>query len=115
MTYTEITINNEIYKLRLNTRNTVALEKALGYNPIDILLQMDRNEVPKVQELVMVLHYALQQYNHNINLDKAYDIFDDYLAEDHTIFDFINDVVVPVYQNCGLLSSKSEATDEEKN
>lgn len=117
MNYTELTINGETYKLRLNTRNTVALEKALGTNPLEILFQLDRDEIPKVNDLVCILHYSLQAYNHGLKLDDAFDIFDDYLAtESNTIFSFVNDVIIPVYQNAGLLAKPTEEKEaDEKN
>ena len=39
MNYTELELNGEMYKLRLNTRGAIALEKVLGKNPLDILLK----------------------------------------------------------------------------
>ena len=36
MIYVDFTAGNKNYRLRLNTRNTIALEKALGTNPLAI-------------------------------------------------------------------------------
>lgn len=113
MNYTELTINGETYKLRLNTRNLISLERTLGYNPVDILFQLEKQEIPKVADIVAILHASLQPYNHGIKADEAYDIFDAYVADGGSIFSFVSDAIVPLYQNCGLLTQDDEP--EEKN
>ena len=100
MLYLDFTAGNETYKLRLNTRNTVALEKAIGCNPLAIF--GDGSEVPTVTVMVQILHAALQAYHHNITLDKAYDIFDSYIEDGNTPIDFIC-VIIEVYKVSGIL------------
>lgn len=108
---TEITIKNEIYKLRLNTRASVALEKALGRSPLAVFMEMDEGEMPKLQEMLIIFHACLQPMNHNMNLDKVYDLFDDYVEEGHTVFDLVP-IFIEVFQECGYLN-KPKAKDEE--
>ena len=110
MNYVDFTAGNKEYKLRLSTRNTVALEKALGCNPLMIFSEKDG--IPTVTNMVQILHAALQQYQHKITLDDAYDIFDDYLADDHTHTDFVH-VILDIYRASGIL--KAEKEDSEKN
>lgn len=114
MMYTEMIVGDSTYKLRLTTRNTIALEKTLGYNPLDILFKMDRDELPKVGDLVNILHYSLQPYNHNLKLDDTYNIFDEYLGQGYSIFEFINNILVPVFKVAGLLSNKQEDEQEDE-
>ena len=38
MMYTELAIGNDSYKLRLTTKNAIALEKALGHSPLNMLI-----------------------------------------------------------------------------
>lgn len=54
MMYYDFEAGNKAYKLRLNTRNIVALEKALGTNPIGIFGAGDR--IPTITEMVNILH-----------------------------------------------------------
>ena len=109
MLYIDFQAGNKEYKLRLNTRATVTLEKTLGCNPLMIFGQGDR--IPTVTEMVAVLHAALQAYNHGISMEVAYDIFDSYL-EDHAVTDFIA-VIVDVYKASGIIREIQEK--EEKN
>ena len=110
MMYLDFTAGNKDYKLRLSTRNTVMLEKQLGCNPLAIFGSGDT--IPTPTQMVNILYASLIQYNHGITLNDAYDIFDAYLADGHTMTDFIQ-VIVDIYKTSGLI--KTEGTEEEKN
>lgn len=99
MMYYDFEAGNKTYKLRLNTRNIVALERQLGCNPLGIF--GDGSKLPTVSEMVHVLFASLQQYNHGITLEGAYSIFDEYL-EDHAVTDFIN-VILEIYRASGII------------
>lgn len=112
MNYVDFTAGNKEYKLRLSTRNTVALEKALGCNPLMIFGAGDT--IPTVTKMVYILHASLQQYQHKITLDDAFDIFDDYLADDHTPTDFIQ-VILDIYRASGIMKAEKQEDEAEKN
>lgn len=111
MLYVDFTAGGKDYKLRLNTRAIVALEKQLGMNPLAIF--GDGDTMPTITSLVTVLHASLQQYQHNITLENAYDIFDDYLADGHNMTDFLP-VLVELYKVSGLIKNTNKE-DAEKN
>jgi hypothetical protein len=100
MMYVDFTAGNKTYKLRLSTRNTVMLEKQLGCNPLAIFGNGDT--IPTVTTMVNVLYASLIQYNHGITLNDAYDIFDEYLADGHSVTDFIN-ILLEIYKVSGLI------------
>lgn len=100
MNYIDFEVGNKNYKLRLNTRSIVLLEKQLGCNPLSIF--GNGETVPQITVMVAILHAALQQYNHSITLNDAYDIFDDYLAEGHSTVDFIP-VILEIYKASGII------------
>ena len=103
-------VKGESYKLRLTTRQIVLLEKQLGCNPLSIFGDGDTS--PTITAMVAVLHASLQQYNHNISLTDAYNLFDDYLAEGHTMVEFIP-IIFEVYKESGLIPK--DKADNEKN
>lgn len=105
MMYVDFEAGNKAYKLRLNTKNTVALEKQLGGNPLSIF--GDGSKLPSVSELVAVLWASLQQLNHGVSMNDAYDIFDAYL-EDHVVTDFIS-VVVEIYKVSGIIENEAQS------
>lgn len=108
MLYTDFTAGNKDYKLRLNTRNMIMLEKQLGCNPLAIFGNGDT--LPTVTQMVNILYCSLIQYNHGISLNDAYDIFDTYLDDGHSATDFIQ-VILDVYKVSGLIKNE----DSEKN
>ena len=104
MMYVDFTAGNKDYKLRLSTRNTVALEKQLGCNPLSIF--GDGDTIPTVTQMVNILYASLQQLNHGISLNDTYDIFDAYL-EEHSTTDFIP-VILEIYKVSGLIREGNE-------
>ena len=111
MMYFDFEAGNNNYKLRLNTRNVISLEKQLGCNPVMVFGNGDR--VPTVTQMVAILNAALQPYNHGITMDKAYDIFDTWLADGHVMTDFIP-VIIDIYKASGIMKADN-TPDEEDN
>lgn len=110
MMYTNFQAGNKEYRLRLNTRAIVALEKSIGCNPLAIFGAGDT--IPTITTMVSILHASLQQYEHGITMSDAYDIFDDYLADGHAMTDFIP-VILEIYRESGLIRENKDI--EEKN
>lgn len=111
MNFITFEAGSKSYRLRLNTRNIVLLEKQLSCNPLSIF--GDGETIPSITAMVSVLHAAMQQYNHGITLNDAYDIFDNYLADGHTTVDFIP-VIIDIYKASGIIPSGAEE-EEVKN
>jgi len=103
--YVDFNAGNDTYKLRLNTRNTVMLEKALGGNPLSIFGNGDT--IPSVTTMVNILHASLQQYQHNIDLNRAFDIYDNWLADGHSMTDFLQ-VIIDIYKVSGIIKDDAE-------
>lgn len=108
MMYVDFVAGNNQYKLRLNVRNTVALERQLGKNPLMIF--GDGDTIPTVNTMCIILHAALQQYQHGITLDKAYDIFEAWLNDGHTAVDFLP-IIIDIYKESGIIGKE----ENEKN
>ena len=112
MNYIEFSAGNKDYKLRLNTRNTVMLEKQLGCNPLSIF--GDGETIPPVTTMVAILNASLQQYNHGISLNDTYDIFDKWLDDGNSTTDFIP-VILDIYKASGIIPKDKEEELEVKN
>ena len=108
MMYIDFNAGGKDYKLRLATRNIVALEKAIGCNPLSIFGKGD--ELPSITTMVMILWQSLQKFHHNIGLNEAYDIFDEYL-EENTAMDFIP-VILDIYKVSGIIQNDNNKTEE---
>lgn len=106
MNFINFEVGNKSYRLRLNTRGIVLLEKQLGVNPLNIF-GVAGDTVPTITTMVAILHAALQQYEHGITLNDAYDIFDEYIADGHTTVDFIP-VIIEIYKASGIIPKDSD-------
>jgi hypothetical protein len=109
--FTELIIGGESFKLRLTTKASVALEKALGYNPISMLMDIDNGVMPKLNDILIMLQVMLQTYHHGYSMDKVYDLFDRYVADGKGMFDLIP-VFVEVFQQSGYLSTGTKGDEE---
>jgi hypothetical protein len=110
MNYYEFNVEDKTYKLRLTTRNIVALEKAIGKNPLGIFT--GENEIPTITEMVSILFYSLQSLQHGIGMNEAYDIFDKYM-ESNSLTDFIP-VILSIYEVSGIIRNV-KGNENEKN
>ena len=108
MLYVDFTAGNKDYKLRLNTRNIVSLEKQLGCNPLGIFNKDE--ELPQITTMVQILYASLIQLNHGVSLNDAYDIFDNWLADGHSSTDFIP-IILDIYKVSGIIQNDN-STDE---
>ena len=115
MNFINFEVGNNTYKLRLNTRAIVLLEKQLGCNPLNIF-GATYDVIPTITVMVTILHASLQQYNHGINITDAYDLFDEWLADGHATTDFIP-VIMDIYKASGIVpkDAKEEKELEVKN
>lgn len=109
MMYYDFIAGGKEYKLRLNTRAVVLLEKQLGCNPISIFGTGDT--IPSVTTMVNILHASLQQYHHSVDMNEAYNIFDAWLEDNHTVVDFIS-VIMELYKVSGIIKTDTNPTDE---
>lgn len=110
--FTELTINGEIYKLRLTTKASVSLERALGYNPITMLMDIEKGKMPKLNDVLIMLQAMLTTYHHNMNMERVFDLFDEYVADGGSLFDLIP-VFVKVFEQSGYISSSSNKEEAE--
>jgi len=108
MLYVDFKVKDKEYKLRLATRNLVALEKAIGKNPLSIFGTGD--EIPSITTMVNILFYSLQQFQHSINYNDACDIFDNYL-EENSMTDFLS-VILDVYRVSGIIRDGKETSEK---
>lgn len=108
MNYIDFTVGDTNYKLRLNTRTTILLEKKLNGNPLKVFTELkDKNDIPTIETMVTVLHCALQAYHSNITLDDTFDIFDRWLEDEHITSEFLA-IIVELYKVSGLIQKDKE-------
>ena len=113
MLYTQLVISGKEYKLRLNAKSCVALEKRIGSNPLNIFMAVADNVLPPLETLLVCLHQSLTEYQHSITMDDVYGIYDDYCLEGGNMMSLIQ-VLLQVFKDAGFLP-KDEEDETEKN
>jgi hypothetical protein len=112
--YKELIIGGDSFKLRLTTKASIQLEKALGFNPVNLFMEIDNGKMPKLSDTLTILQASLQAYHHGYNMDKTMELFDKYIEEGHNMFDLIP-VFIEVFQEAGYISKNIEEEGSEKN
>ena len=100
MLYVDFNAGGKDYRLRLTTRDIEKKKKRIGCNPLAIF--GDGDTLPTITTMVAILHASLQTYEHGLTLDDAYKVFDAWLADGHTMTDFIQ-VIVDIFKASGLI------------
>lgn len=112
MLYTTFTVKDRDYKLRLNAKACVDLEKKLGTNPLNVFTKMmgngDNITLPPLGDIITILHASLQAYEHGMNIDKVYELYDEFIADGHNQMDMIP-VVIDIFKVSGLIPEEAEA------
>lgn len=109
MLYTTLKVKDNEYKLRLDAKATVALERRLGKNPLDVLMDMENGRLPQINQVISILYYALQKY-HKMNEEQVFELYED-MIEDGRDFGTILPIVVELFQVSGFFTPPAEETE----
>lgn len=110
MRFSVFNVNGKEYKLRLGANEIVNLEKKLGDNPLNVLVSlMKEEEVPKITELLIMLHAALQKFNQGLKLEDVYNLYDEFIDSGGEFADLM-EVVFEVFEVSGFF--KKEQVEE---
>lgn len=93
MLYTTLNIGEKEYKLRLTTGAMVELEKKLGKNPLVMIADVGKGNMPKLEEAMLILHYSLIKFQANMKLEDTYNLYDEFVDDGKTFSDLIHVLV----------------------
>ena len=102
---------NDTHECKLTTRALIDIEKELGVNPLNALFDED---IPEINILVTILHYALKACNKSITKDATYDIVDEYY-ENGGDFRSLSQFILELYKASGLLRIPDDANTTDDN
>lgn len=108
--YTTWTVGEAEYKLRLTTRQAVAVEEKLGLNLLKVFMPQagENMPLPPLKVMLVITHGALQKFHHGMNLEAVYDLFDDYVDAGGSQVSFLTDIVLPLFENSGFIPRSEE-------
>ena len=102
--YKLLTINNEDYKLKLNTQNIIDAEEKIGMNLI-LIFGVDGRRLPTTKEMMTIFFHSLQAYQHGIKYSDACSLFDSWIEEGHTTSEFIP-ILFEIFRESGIIKNK---------
>ena len=112
--YVTWNVQDKEFRLRLTTMGVVKLEDKLGRNPADIFLQLSDGQLTKIGDVLTILHQSLQSLHSGYTLEKAAGLLDSYFEEGHSVYEFLTDTVMKVFQSAGLLGTETESEEGEE-
>lgn len=110
--YTIFTVAGKEYKLRLRIMDIIQLEKKIGHNVMDMIMELQDGKLPLLSDMIAIIHAAMGQFNHGVRERDVYDIVEDYLAEGHNMFELLP-VVIEILQNSGIVPKEEVQSEEE--
>lgn len=111
MLYYTLTVKDTDYKLRLNAKACIDLEKKLGENPVNTIINIANNlsnqTLPNLDPILTIFHACMTQYNHSVSMNDMYAIYDNYVDEGHNMYELIS-VIIEVFKVSGLMPEDTE-------
>ena len=106
MLFKEFEVEGRTYKLALNTRSIMELEKKIGCNPVAIF-GTEGTTIPTITVMIQILTASLQKFEHGFTEKEAAELFDKWLEESNSITDVIT-VIVEIDKASGLIRTQEE-------
>lgn len=105
-------IGDTEHKLRLTTRQAVAVEEKLGVNLLKVFMPRKDEDfpLPPLKVMLVVIHGALQKFEHGVSLDDVYDLNDDYVDAGGDQTSLLTDVIIPLFENSGFMPKDTKKT-----
>lgn len=112
MNFVPLTIGDKEYKLRLDTKNTQALEKIVGTNPVNVLMGVAEGKIPTVSFTAACLHASLQKFHTGMTMQKVNELMDEAVDQGMSHTDFM-EPLTEVFKVSGLIPKDKEDSQEE--
>lgn len=113
MLYTILKVGTREYKCRLTAKSCVDLEKRMGGNPLNVFMNIQKTQqMPKLEEIIMIIHASMQAYEHGITLDNVYEIYDEFVDEGNSLMEVIP-IIMEIFRVSGFF--KVDEVEERKN
>ena len=100
-------IKDKTYNLKFTTQSFIHLEEVIGKNPLTVFMRAADGELPKLSELMIILHQALIPLNHGIEIEDVFKMYDDYRQEGGDLVTLI-ELLVRTLQDSGFLPKKKK-------
>ena len=109
--YFEFEVGNKVLRLRIKARQAAQLEKLLKGSPLILFMKLSEHaddavalmeNMPSLEQYAWILNAALQAYEHGYDMNKTYDLIDEFIEEGHSVMELMN-VVSEVLRVAGYM------------
>ncbi len=113
--YTSWQVGEKELKLRLTTRQAVAVEEKLGVNLLKVFMPRKDEDfpLPPLKVMLVVIHGALQKFEHGLTLDDVYDLNDEYVDAGGDQTTLLTDVIIPLFEHSGFMPKQKRKEAEQ--
>ena len=111
--YTVLEIAGKEYKLRLRTMDVIQLEKRIGHNIMDMVMDLQKDKLPQLNEMLAIIHAAMGQFNHGMKERDVYNLYDEFIADGNNMFDLVP-IVIELMQSSGIIPREEEVEAEQE-
>lgn len=125
--YHELQVGTNIYKLRISARACAELERKLGGSVLRLVMRQaiaaqqaetDEDAMAVVnamispEEYALIVHAALQKFEHGKTLDDAFDLIDDFISEGHTYMELLKEIM-EILNVSGIMPKQVKQEEQE--
>jgi len=94
MKFHSLKLGSRELKLRLDSANAVQLEKTIGRNPLDLIMDIQvSGKLPKLDDLIKVIVHSSQALEHGITTNDIYRLYDEFVEGGHDYSELIPEIV----------------------
>ncbi len=111
MKFTTFKAGEKEYKLRITGASIVEMEKKMGKNPLNAMLDAVNGVLPMMTDMFTILWGALLPFNANIKYDDICDIYTQYVDGGGTLDDFLK-ILVKVFEDSGFIKVSEDAPEK---
>ena len=105
----KITVNNKDYYLKVTTSAIMNMEERLGIQPINIFARFMRTEeLPKLTDVLIMLHCALQPLNAGVSFNDVKKMYDDICAETGNGFEAVMEPLLLAFKESGFIKFEED-------
>lgn len=105
-------------KLRLTSLQATKVEEKIGANLLKVFMPSEGEAfaLPPLKVMLLLVHGALQQYEHGYSFEDVYDLYDEYVDNGGDQTTFMTEVLMPLFEVSGFTprGSKDKKTSKKK-
>ena len=103
-----MTVDGKDYVLKATTKKVLEMEDRLGFNPLNVIIRMRNEELPKLGEVLIILHCLLQSMNHGLSFADTIDLYTNYCQENENGMLSVLQLIIKAFEDSGLIKIDDE-------